>query len=86
MKYLLPGQENPTRIELLLSLTRITSEVIISAVIDHLCKGMSETDAAIINGTTQSNLNRAVTQLNAVAATVEAIKELDWPSYQRRIA
>ena len=78
MNYLIAGGESKERVELLLSLTKISSEQLTDSIIDHLCVGHSEKDAIAINGVTQSNFNRAMKKLNDVAGIVEKIKELDW--------
>lgn len=78
MKYLLPGGESQARFDLLLSLSKITSENLISALEDHLVKGMPDSHAALINGVAKGNFSRSLTRLNKVAKTVEKIKELDW--------
>lgn len=78
MKYLVSGLESKQRVELLLSLTKISSEALRDSIFDHLCVGHPEKDAAALNGVSQSNFNRAMTKLNDVAGIVEQIKELDW--------
>ena len=82
MKYLLAGQESAERLGHLLSLTRINSGSVKSALQDHLCRGMAIEDAAVINGVPQGNVSRALASLNNVAEVVERLKELDWPKYQ----
>lgn len=78
MYALVRGQEKEARIELLFKLTKITSEPIRAAIINHLCRGFSEHDSAFMNDVPKQNLNRALQTLNEVAAVVEQIKELDW--------
>ncbi|RAK01652.1 PapB/FocB family fimbrial expression transcriptional regulator [Aliidiomarina maris] len=78
MKYLLAGKQSPDRFELLLSLTKISSESVVSALRDYLVVGHSEVAAALINQVSSSNFNRALNKMNDVAKTVEHIKELDW--------
>ena len=77
MKYLFIDSQSEQRFELLLSLTRINSDDVVSALYDHLVKGASENSAAIINGISMSNFNRAFKKLNEVAAAVERVKEID---------
>ena len=77
MKYLYAGSQSNERFELLLSLTRINSEDVVAALSDHLVKGASESSAAIMNGISMSNFNRAFRKLDTVAAAVERIKEID---------
>ena len=58
MQYLSQGLESTERVNLLLSLTKISSEPIISAIHDYLTKGYSESETVTINSVTQSNFNR----------------------------
>jgi hypothetical protein len=81
MKFLTKGLEPEERINLLLQLTKIGSENIKSALIDHLTKGLTENDAAMLNDVSQQNFNRALKRLNAVVGVVEQVKELDWENY-----
>ena len=78
MKFLTKGLEPEERINLLLQLTKIGSENIKSALIDHLTKGLTENDAAMLNDVPQQNFNRALKRLNSIAGVVEQVKELDW--------
>lgn len=75
--YLLQGMEPEERVKLLLSLTKITSEPVCKALVDYLSKGFTESEVVMINEVTQSNFNRALSTLEKVANTVEAIKEID---------
>lgn len=68
--------------ELLLQLTSITSEPVKDALSDHLVRGLADATAASLNGITQANFNRALKTLEAVAAKVERIKEIDWKHLQ----
>ena len=77
MKYLFKGMQSQERFELLLSLTRIQSESVISALNDYLVRGMDKKAAAVINGVEMPNLSAALTKLERKAAIVEKIKELD---------
>jgi hypothetical protein len=77
MKYLFKGMQSQERFELLLSLTRIQSEPVISALNDFLVKGMDKKAAALINGVELSNLSAALSKLETKAAVVEQIKEID---------
>jgi hypothetical protein len=77
MKFLSKGLEPEPRVNLLLQLTRISSENIERALIDHLTKGLTENDAAMLNDVPQQNFSRALKRLNEVAGIVEQIKELD---------
>jgi len=78
MKMLVRGLEKQKRVELLISLTRMSSETQKQAIIDHLVKGRSDTEAAFLNDVSQSNFNRAISRLNEIAGIVEKIKDIDW--------
>ena len=80
---LIKGIEPQERVNLIMKLTKIGSENIRSALIDHLSKGLSENDAAMLNDVPQQNFNRALKRLNEVAAVVEKIKEFDWDKFKR---
>ncbi|RZG05521.1 hypothetical protein EXT48_08275 [Pseudoalteromonas sp. CO348] len=80
MRYLFKGMQSQERFELLLSLTRIQSENVISALFDYLVKGMDKKAAAMINGAELPNLSAALNKLEEKAAVIERIKELDLPS------
>ncbi|OCQ23387.1 hypothetical protein A7985_05455 [Pseudoalteromonas luteoviolacea] len=77
MKYLFKGMQSPERFELLLSLTRISSDNIIEALRDYLVRGLDKKTAAVINGIEQPNLSAALRRLEVKAELVERIKELD---------
>lgn len=77
MKYLFQGREDSLKIIELLSLTRISSDSLKESIVNHLCKGESESVSCITSGVTQSNFNRGLSTLNEVAATVERIKEIE---------
>jgi len=77
VNYLLAGLEPKERIELLLKLTKINSEPLQVAIVDHLAKGLSEKEVVLLNDVTQSNFNRAMRRINGVVEIVEKIKELD---------
>jgi len=83
MKFLTKGLEPEERINLLLQLTKIGSENIKSALLDHLTKGLAENDAAMLNDVSQQNFNRALKRLNGVAGVVEEVKKLDWNKIKR---
>ncbi|MDP5205856.1 PapB/FocB family fimbrial expression transcriptional regulator [Alishewanella sp. SMS8] len=78
MKYITQGSESLDRYQLLISLTRISSEDVKAALKDYLVTGLADTTAAAINGVQLSNFTRALNTLNTVASTIEQIKELDW--------
>ncbi|MCF2826907.1 MULTISPECIES: adhesin biosynthesis transcription regulatory family protein [unclassified Pseudoalteromonas] len=77
MKYLFKGMQSQERFELLLSLTRIQSENVISALFDYLVKGMDKKAAAMINGVELPNLSVALNKLEEKALIIELIKEID---------
>lgn len=77
MRYLTQGGQTAERFQLLLSLTKISSESTIDALSDYLVRGLSDATASALNGVSQSNFNRALTGLEKVAATVEQIKLVD---------
>ena len=77
MKFLSKGLESEQRVNLLLQLTKIGSDNIKTALADHLTKGLTENDAAMLNDVRQQNFNRALKRLNDVAGVVEQIKALD---------
>jgi len=78
MKYLSQGFESKKKVELLLSLTKISSEKIQGAIHDHLVMNFGVKDAALISGCSQSNVTAALKILNGVAETVELINELNF--------
>ena len=80
MRYLIQGGEDAERLELIISLTKITSENVQQALIDHFKKGsgLSAETAAAVNGVKLSNFMRSINRLEEVAATIERIKEIDW--------
>ena len=82
MRYITQGGESQERYELLISLTRISSEDIKAALKDYLVTGLADTTAAAVNGIPLSNFTRALKTLNDTAATVEKIKELDWARFK----
>lgn len=78
MRYLTQGGESKPRFQLLLQLTKISSENLQDALQDYLCHGYSDTSAAALNGVQLPNFNRALKTLNDVAAIIEQVKDLDW--------
>jgi len=78
MNVLLPGHEPEDRVWLLLQLTSIESEEMISALKDHLVKGQSPAVASLEHGIDKSNFNRSLKRVNKKAQVVEKIKEIDW--------
>lgn len=82
MNYLLPGFESKRRIELLLSLTRISSPEVIAALTLHYTSSLPAERAAARHGIEVSNFMRGQKKLEQIAATVEAIKAIDWAKLQ----
>ncbi|WP_151173464.1 hypothetical protein [Pseudoalteromonas ruthenica] len=78
MNYLHKGQLSLERLELLFRLTKIASEDVRAALVDHYVRGMKQADAALLNNVPAQNVKRGAERLNQVAAVVEEIKELDW--------
>lgn len=77
MKYLFAGTQSKERLGLLLSVTKISSEDIKTALYDHLVCGFDVKNAALINDCAQQNVDRALSKLEKVAETFELLKELD---------
>ncbi|MFB2653842.1 hypothetical protein [Shewanella seohaensis] len=82
MNYLLPGFESKQRIELLLSLTRISSPDVIAALTLHYTSALPAERAAARHGIEVSNFMRGQKKLEQIAAKVEAIKAIDWAKLQ----
>ncbi|TQF70508.1 hypothetical protein FLM44_05275 [Pseudoalteromonas luteoviolacea] len=77
MKYLFKGIQTQERFELLLSLTRISSKNVISALRDYLVRGMDKKAASLVNGVYMPNFSAALKRLESKTGIVERIKELD---------
>ncbi|MEM6230697.1 hypothetical protein [Shewanella scandinavica] len=82
MNHLLPGFESKQRVELLLSLTRISSPEVIAALTLHYTSALPAERAAARHGIELSNFMRGQKKLEQIAATVEAIKAIDWAKLQ----
>ncbi|QYJ72421.1 adhesin biosynthesis transcription regulatory family protein [Shewanella sp. FJAT-51649] len=78
MNYLIQGGETSKRLKLLVSLTRIDSKGICEALEDYYVLGFQDTMAVARNSIDAGNFSRARKRLEAVAETVERIKEIDW--------
>jgi hypothetical protein len=74
MKYLSQGQEAVKKINLLMELTS-TGDNIRAAIIDHLTRNFSISEAAMLNDVKPGNLSVAIVSLNKVAEIVEKINE-----------
>jgi len=86
MLYLLAGSEPERKLDLLLSLTRITSEPTIAALKLHYTTGLAEERCAARHFIELSNLMRAQNTLNSTMSVVEAIKEIDWEKHLAKLA
>lgn len=86
MIYLLAGSESERKLDLLLSLTRITSEPTIAAIKLHYTTGLEPERCAARHFIELSNLMRAQTTLNNTMGVVEAIKEIDWEKHLAKLA
>ncbi|MDG1996107.1 MAG: hypothetical protein P8J14_06425 [Emcibacteraceae bacterium] len=82
MKYLVQGLEPKQKIELLVSMTKIDSENIISALIDHLNRNFSVNQSAMLNDCKQPNVAVALKSLNEMAEKVEKINELNRANFK----
>lgn len=76
IKYHLSDMEAHWR--LMFELTKLTSEKVKLAAIDHLACGIKVSVAARMHGAKQPNVSRAISAVNKVSNKVERIKELDW--------
>ncbi|MGE6315903.1 hypothetical protein ACQKC1_08955 [Shewanella baltica] len=86
MLHLLAGSESERKIDLLISLTRITSEPTIAALKLHYTTGLDLERCAARHFIELSNLMRAQSTLNNTMGVVEAIKEIDWEKHLAKLA
>ena len=86
MLYLLAGSEPEPKLDLLLSLTRITSEPTIAALKLHYTTDLDPERCAARHFIELSNFNRAQNTLNTTMGVVEAIKEIDWEKHLAKLA
>ncbi|MBW0298536.1 hypothetical protein B4P00_20330 [Shewanella xiamenensis] len=86
MLYLLAGSEPERKIDLLLSLTRITSEPTIAALKLHYTTGLDAERCSARHFIELSNLNRAQSTLNSIMGVIEAIKEIDLEKHLAKLA
>ncbi len=89
MNLLIAGFESPKRIELMLSLTKISSDNLIKALMLHYTVTYLESApwrAVIKHDVQLSNFVRGQERLEEVAATIEAIKEIDWEKHLAKLA
>lgn len=85
MLYLLAGSEPERKLDLLLSLTRITSEPTIAALKLHYTTGLAEERCGARHFIELSNLNRAQSTINSTMGIVESIKEIDWEKHLAKL-
>lgn len=77
MRYLYQGSQSERRFQVLIRMTRITSEDVVEALHDYLVKGRDDALAAAVNGVHKSNFNRALARVEFMAASIEEVKEID---------
>ena len=78
MNYIVPGNESLERVEKLLELSGIRSEVLIKAIKRHMVNGDTIESASFMFDYDKDNLKRAVNKINKICGIVESIKEMDW--------
>lgn len=78
MKYLLAGNESKARFDLMIQFTSIKSESMIASLSDHLVRGFTVSQAAIINGTKQQNVTKNLLVMEKKIKIHEALKEMEW--------
>lgn len=76
VNYLAQGMESPEKIDLLLSVTKITRTDLISAIKDYYCRGFSKSKAALFNGVASQNLSDPIERLDEIAEAFEKYIEL----------
>lgn len=76
MNYLLQGMESTSKINCLLSLTKIDSERKINGLHNHFVKGLGVSSAAAFADIAQPKLTEAIKVLNKVALACEAFHEI----------
>jgi hypothetical protein len=74
MIHLLRGDESKEKIDLLVSLTSITSEKTIGAFYSYYVDGRTDSQSVEVNGVTASNFSRDIKKLNEVARKCELYK------------
>ncbi len=77
MQYLFKGSQTQERLNYLFAMCKIKSDDIKAAASDHLVKGLSKNNAALLNNVPAPNLTRALKTLNTYAELVEKIKAHD---------
>lgn len=77
MNTLLAGFEREDRVAILIEATKITSEDVIGAVEDYLCKGYCMANCVALNGVTQGQITRAIDAINKVNNMFDKLKSCD---------
>lgn len=75
MRLLVQGGQDAESVDLLISLTSISSEDVKDALKKHLVTGLTDSTSCSLYGVSQSNFNRALKRLEETAATVEKLIE-----------
>jgi len=76
MRYLIQGGHSQEQLDLLLKLTRISSESVTDALSDHLVLGRSDSLAAAKYDVLLPNFTKALNSLNKTAEIVEGLIEI----------
>tara|TARA_R110002049_G_scaffold96042_1_gene235488 strand:+ start:811 stop:1158 length:348 start_codon:yes stop_codon:yes gene_type:complete len=76
INYLSQGMESPAKIDLLLSVTKISRSELIAGLKDYYCRGFSKVKAASLNGVASQNLSAPIAKLDEVAEAFEKYIEL----------
>lgn len=75
---MLHGGNDKKRIDMLLSLTKMSSEEMHKALHYYFVNGLAEAQIVSMTSVTKSNLSRDISKLNKINDIVEKIKELDY--------
>lgn len=79
---LLPAQESPEKVRLVISLTSIRSKPQIKALHRYFVDGYNAAACAEVEGITASNFQRAIDKVQEVSKVVDEIKEIDWARFK----
>lgn len=82
MVYYIPGGESDARFDLILQLTKIESDDLITAMRKHVVQGLPIARAACAPYVDESNLRRALKSFNDALTIIEKVKELDYAKLQ----
>jgi len=77
--YLVQGCESKERVELILSLTDIRSDMAIRCIIHYLVDGWPKKEVSKVH----DHFSRDIAIVNRKAGIVEKIKELDWAKFKK---